>query len=97
MIIDLPAGMTAKRFNNEEIVIERTFSSKTTTMTLDHAKQLVKALNKLLSLDIKLCHYCRSEIEGEPVTEHEFHQDGMYCSKECLLAQMKEDEARLEE
>lgn len=39
-------------------------------------------------MKINRCYHCNNSV-NEPVTDHEFHQDGVYCSHVCLRAEMK--------
>lgn len=39
-------------------------------------------------MTIKRCYHC-SNLIVNPVQDHEFHQDGVYCSVVCLRAEMK--------
>lgn len=35
-----------------------------------------------------LCYHC-GNVVSVPIKDHEFHKDGVYCSRECLSKEMK--------
>lgn len=39
-------------------------------------------------MTVKLCYHCFKEAIN-PVVDYEFHKDGVYCSRQCLVDEME--------